>query len=192
MTVGCGTGLTSCNGNCVNETNDATNCGACGKTCTAGIACTASHCVVRDGYTTPYSSVANNSGDYVFCMAVSVPYAITVTALAAITIGSGGTFVMGLYASSGTVPTGAPIVVTAPANSAGTVQELPVTPTAIGANTYWVCASASAAGADHWGYTSANSDFAVGYTYTGSMPNPMPTGMVYPNDTLNFYLVGYE
>jgi hypothetical protein len=125
-------------------------------------------------------------------MAVSVPVAITVTAVAAITVGSGGTFVMGLYANSGGVPAGAPIVASSPTNSVGAVQELPVPPTPIGANTYWVCASASAAGVDHWGYTAANSDFAAGYTYTGSMPNPMPAGTVYPNDTVNFYVVGYE
>jgi hypothetical protein len=148
---------------------------------------------VRYGYTTFYSGTASNSGNYVFGMEVNVPVPITVTALAAITNGAGGTFAMGLYSNGGSgVPTGNLITSSAATNSVGGNQELPVAPAYIAAGNYWVCASASSAGIDHWGYAAMGQDFAAPYTYTGAMPATAPAGSTYPNDTLNFYLVGYE
>lgn len=40
----CATGTTRCNGQCVNTTSDAANCGACGTACPSGQACQASMC----------------------------------------------------------------------------------------------------------------------------------------------------
>lgn len=191
----CNAGYALCNGACISTTDEQSddgNCGSCGKACTSGVACTTGECIVRDGYTTPYSGVASNSGNYIFGMLVTVPYPITVTAVAAITIGTGGVFAMGLYTDVGTGLPGSLIVGTGAVTGTSSVQELAVTPTAIAAGSYWVCASASAAGSDHWGYEAANSDFAASFTYTGTMPATAPAGSIYTGDTLNFYVVGYE
>jgi hypothetical protein len=44
--VTCSTGLTNCSGICRNLTNDATNCGACGRVCASGQSCVNSVCTL--------------------------------------------------------------------------------------------------------------------------------------------------
>jgi hypothetical protein len=43
--ISCPTGLSRCNGACVDLGGDAVNCGACGKTCAAGTVCSSGACV---------------------------------------------------------------------------------------------------------------------------------------------------
>jgi hypothetical protein len=144
---------------------------------------------VRYGFATPLGGIANNSGNYIFGMAVSVPSPITVTALGVITNASGGTFVMGLYSDTSGVP-GSLLAAATPASATNGVQEFPVTPVAIAAGTYWVTASADPVGINHWGYAATGSDWAAPYTYTGTLPATAPSGTIYSYDSLNFYLVG--
>jgi hypothetical protein len=188
----CAAGATLCSGACVNVLTDAQNCGMCGKPCAASTpVCVQGTCTntVRYGYTTPLTGIANNLGNYIFGMSVTVPAAIRVTALGCITNATGGMFVMGLYTNNGGVP-GTLLASTAPETATNGVQEFPVTPVAIAAGTYWVTASAGPGGVNHWDYAAMNSDWAAVYTYTGTMPATAPAGQVYPNDTLDFYLVG--
>jgi hypothetical protein len=46
----CAAGQTLCAGTCVNTTNNAMNCGACGNICDVGTACKSSKCLLNDGH----------------------------------------------------------------------------------------------------------------------------------------------
>jgi hypothetical protein len=190
----CTPGATQCSGSGVQTCDSTGNWGvamSCPYGCLAGTCLPASSDggTVRYGFTTPLGSVANNSGNYLFGMAISVPMPITVTALGVITNATGGQFVMGLYSGTSGVP-GTLIVAASPATATNGVQEFPVTPIAIAAGTYWMVASAGSAGVNHWGYAATGSDWASPYTYTGALPATAPAGTTYPNDSLNFYVVG--
>src|SRR5262249_5688653 len=47
--AGCGTGLTDCNGKCVNTASDPKNCGACGTACNDASVCSQSACALNCG-----------------------------------------------------------------------------------------------------------------------------------------------
>jgi hypothetical protein len=180
----CSSGLQTCDSN-----------GAWGSPVSCPSECVSGACVsvdggaVRYGFTTPLGGIANNSGNYLFGMSISVPMPITVTALGVITNATGGQFVMGLYSDTSGNP-GSLVVAAAPASATNGVQEFPVTPVAIVAGSYWMVASAGSAGINHWGYAATGSDWASPYTYTGTLPATAPSGTTYTNDSLNFYVVG--
>jgi hypothetical protein len=193
MTCTCPNGLAYCSGACVNPTTDGSNCGSCGKRC-AGVSCTNSQCVARYGNTTLFSGSSNVSANYIFAQLVTVPYAITVTALGNIGVGAGGgVFVMGLYTDSGGVP-GSLLVETAPANTVVGTQELPVSARTIAAGTYFVAASVAAPGGNRWGLltTGGSGEWAGTYTYTGTLPATAPSGSGFAGDAFNYYVVGYQ
>ena len=63
--LSCQAGLSACNGVCVNETSDPANCGACGKTCSAGQVCSNGACAVscQAGLTNCSGACTNTSFD---------------------------------------------------------------------------------------------------------------------------------
>jgi hypothetical protein len=191
-TCTCPAGLSFCNGVCVNTATDGSNCGSCSKRC-AGVSCTNSQCVARYGNTTLFPGSSNVAANYIFAQLVTVPYAITVTALGNIGVSAGGgVFVMGLYTDSGGVP-GSLLVESAPANTVVGAQELPVSARTIAAGTYFVAASV-AAGGNRWGLltTGGTGEWAGTYTYTSTLPANAPSGSGFAGDAFNYYVVGYQ
>jgi hypothetical protein len=193
--ISCNMGYSPCSGACFDELADSAHCGSCTKQCSGGVNCTSGRCVVRDGQLQSLSSTTACSPNFMFAIQVTVPNAITVTALGSTikTVTAGNVLVMGIYTTTGTQP-GTLIAQSALAytDTLGN-KEIPTTssPT-IAAGTYWVAANTGTTSSTWaWGWDGTQSYFVVSYTYTGSMPATMPSGSG-TGSSFNYFVVGYE
>jgi hypothetical protein len=91
------------------------------------------------GNATEFSGASSHSSGFLLGSAVQIPSAVTVTHLAVIAKAAGANVLLGLYRNAGGVPTTL-VVGTAPTALAPGRIEIPVTPTALTAGTYWLMA----------------------------------------------------
>jgi len=91
------------------------------------------------GNATEFTGASSHSPGFLLGSPVQIPVAVTVTHLAVIAKAGGSSVLLGLYRQSGGVPTTL-VVGTPPTPLAPGRLEIPVTPTAIAAGTYWLMA----------------------------------------------------
>jgi hypothetical protein len=195
----CNTNYTACGNICSQLSSDSAHCGSCSKQCVS-VACTSGQCVEKDGQTVAFTGATLCEANGIFATRVYVPNALTVTALGSIvaTAVPTFTFLMGLYNDTGTQTQPGTLLaqsslgVMSPVGS----KELLVPATPISPGYYWVAVNTSNLTPNPpywaWGYASSGgSYFYVAYSYTGSMPATMPSGIT-SGTYMNFYLVGYQ
>jgi hypothetical protein len=179
------------------------NCGACGKTCTPGVACTGSQCIVEYGNPTAtggFTSTEDLIPVYFAGFAVPVPQPIKVLKLgmnlhAAL---NNTNALLALYQpdAGGTLHL---IAATAATAVVGGVNELAVTaPVSISAGTYWVFVEFSNQVTI---YDNTNASAKVPFFYlggqtfgVGNLPNPFPsnTSAATMGTPTTLYMIGAE
>jgi hypothetical protein len=141
------------------------------------------------GYDVEFSGAADMTPGYLLGIPVVVPQASVVTDLALIAKVSGGNVVLGLYTSSGAGLPAQLVASTAATPVTAGVMEMPVSPTAIPAGTYWIAGvydSDASIGVD--GSDPKAPAAYVPLAFGQPLPNPFGNGTTYFGQRFNYYL----
>ena len=141
-----------------------------------------------------FADSSNHSPDYLLGPAIVVPSDMTLTALALIGKAATANVRMALYSDSGGAPD-ALIVETASTPVPVGVLEIPVTPTALPAGTYWIMAvydtSASIGILSTPHKKGKGLSLYQSMSFSSAMPDPFGTASLNLNQVFNYYIVGY-
>jgi hypothetical protein len=191
-TAACGTSCTACTGPADSTLScDGTS---CGFTCNSGYEGATCNPIVRYGHTGVACSVDNSFGaNDLLGEVITISKAITITALATTTSPAGGfNGLMALYTNDASNAPGSLVVSTPPTALSTGANEIPVTPTAVAAGTYWLMGDYPSGGTICTdGVDSQTIDY-VSLAVGAAPPNPFPaTFSSYNGFIFGYYVVGY-
>jgi hypothetical protein len=123
-----------------------------------------------------------------FAVTVSTPMTVSSLSVSIGSVGSGHT-VLGLYTNVSGYPVSLLTsgVVTETVSSINNVN---VSPVAIGAGNYWLAFDNNTASTDFNGESGSVTTFQATYTYNGTLPNPMASGLTLLHAPYSIYLYG--
>jgi hypothetical protein len=151
---------------------------------------------VRYGYTSAFSGGSSSTSgfgvNYLLGEVISIPSAMTLTALGSVVYTAGTHMILALYTNSGGAP-GSLLASTASTTMVAGVMELPVANVTLAAGSYWIMGEYDGTGPTYTDdFCNCNTIDYISITYP-SVPSPFPASpSTYTSGHFPYYVVGYE